>query len=491
MKRFNKVLILFGLLVTLLPFFFVQQVKAAETDPVYDKIKANGQLVVGLSADYAPYEFHATIDGKDEIVGFDISIAQKIADDLGVELKIEELGFDALLGALKTGKIDVVISGMAATDERKKEVNFSNTYMEVQQKVIVRAEDADTFQSTSDFDGVAVGAQKQTTQEELAKTELTGSTVTSLQKVPDLITNLTSGKIDAIVMEGPVADAYVMSNDKLAIADNVTFENGTKETAVAISKEAPVLLEKVNASIDTIVNNDLLTQYQAEANALMFGDDDTVEQGFFAKYVPFYISGTGYTIFLAFVGVLFGSIGGSLLAFMKLSKNKILKVIAAVYIEYVRGTPLLVQIFIVYFGTGVLGLDLSKVTAGCIALALNSAAYVAEIIRAGINAVNKGQLEAARSLGMNQMQAMRFIVFPQAIKNILPALGNEFVTVIKESSVVSVIGVSELILQTGVVQGASFKPFLPYVIVSLIYFVLTFALSRLLGVAERRMKTSD
>ena len=491
MKRFNKVLILFGLLVTLLPFFFVQQVKAAETDPVYDKIKANGQLVVGLSADYAPYEFHATIDGKDEIVGFDISIAQKIADDLGVELKIEELGFDALLGALKTGKIDVVISGMAATDERKKEVNFSNTYMEVQQKVIVRAEDADTFQSTSDFDGAAVGAQKQTTQEELAKTELTGSTVTSLQKVPDLITNLTSGKIDAIVMEGPVADAYVMSNDKLAIADNVTFENGTKETAVAISKEAPVLLEKVNASIDTIVNNDLLTQYQAEANALMFGDDDTVEQGFFAKYVPFYISGTGYTIFLAFVGVLFGSIGGSLLAFMKLSKNKVLKVIAAVYIEYVRGTPLLVQIFIVYFGTGVLGLDLSKVTAGCIALALNSAAYVAEIIRAGINAVNKGQLEAARSLGMNQMQAMRFIVFPQAIKNILPALGNEFVTVIKESSVVSVIGVSELIFQTGVVQGASFKPFLPYVIVSLIYFVLTFALSRLLGVAERRMKTSD
>ncbi len=491
MKRFNKVLILFGLLVTLLPFFFVQQVKAAETDPVYDKIKANDQLVVGLSADYAPYEFHATIDGKDEIVGFDISIAQKIADDLGVELKIEELGFDALLGALKTGKIDVVISGMAATDERKKEVNFSNTYMEVQQKVIVRAEDADTFQSTSDFDGVAVGAQKQTTQEELAKTELTGSTVTSLQKVPDLITNLTSGKIDAIVMEGPVADAYVMSNDKLAIADNVTFENGTKETAVAISKEAPVLLEKVNASIDTIVNNDLLTQYQAEANALMFGDEDTVEQGFFAKYVPFYISGTGYTIFLAFVGVLFGSIGGSLLAFMKLSKNKILKVIAAVYIEYVRGTPLLVQIFIVYFGTGVLGLDLSKVTAGCIALALNSAAYVAEIIRAGINAVNKGQLEAARSLGMNQMQAMRFIVFPQAIKNILPALGNEFVTVIKESSVVSVIGVSELIFQTGVVQGASFKPFLPYVIVSLIYFVLTFALSRLLGVAERRMKTSD
>jgi polar amino acid transport system substrate-binding protein len=176
---------------------------------------------------------------------------------------------------------------------------------------------------------------------------------------------------------------------------------------------------------------------------------------------------------------------------VKLSKIKVLRVLATIYIEYVRGTPLLVQIFIVYFGTGVLGFNLSKMAAGSIALALNSGAYVAEIIRAGINAVDNGQLEAARSLGMNQGRALRFIIMPQAIKNILPALGNEFVTVIKESSVVSVIGVSELIFQTGVIQGASFKPFLPYLIVSLIYFVLTFVISRALGVAERRMRTSD
>ena len=216
----------------------------------------------------------------------------------------------------------------------------------------------------------------------------------------------------------------------------------------------------------------------------MFAEE---EQSFLGKYLPYYLSGAGYTVFLAFIGVLFGAVFGGILALMKLAKNKFLKIIATVYVEYVRGTPLLVQIFIVYFGTGVLGFDMSKLAAGCIALALNSAAYVAEIIRAGINAVNKGQVEAARSLGMSQAQAMRFIILPQAVKNILPALGNEFVTVIKESSVVSVIGVSELIFQTGVVQGASFKPFIPYVIVSLIYFVLTFTISRLLGVAERRM----
>ncbi|WP_031671075.1 amino acid ABC transporter permease, partial [Listeria monocytogenes] len=164
---------------------------------------------------------------------------------------------------------------------------------------------------------------------------------------------------------------------------------------------------------------------------------------------------------------------------------------AAFYIEFVRGTPLLIQIFIVFFGTQIIGMDVSAFVSGCIALSLNSAAYVAEIIRAGISAVNKGQMEAARSLGMTQGASMRYIILPQAVKNILPALGNEFVTVIKESSIVSVIGVTELMFMTGVVQGASFKPFIPLIITSLIYFVLTFSLSRLLGVAERRMRTSD
>ena len=356
--------------------------------------------------------------------------------------------------------------------------------MTVTQKVVVRKADKEKFSSIDKLNGATVGVQKQSYQEELAASELPDSDVTSLQKVPDLITNLTNEKIDGVILEGPVADAYAQVNKNLAIANNVVFKEGSKEMAAAVSKEAPAFLAAVNDSIAEIRDQDLLTGYQKEANDLMFAEE---EQSFLGKYLPYYLSGAGYTVFLAFIGVLFGAVFGGVLALMKLAKNKFLKIIATVYVEYVRGTPLLVQIFIVYFGTGVLGFDMSKLAAGCIALALNSAAYVAEIIRAGINAVNKGQVEAARSLGMSQAQAMRFIILPQAVKNILPALGNEFVTVIKESSVVSVIGVSELIFQTGVVQGASFKPFIPYVIVSLIYFVLTFTISRLLGVAERRM----
>nr|WP_197914106.1 ABC transporter substrate-binding protein/permease [Listeria sp. PSOL-1] len=478
-----KQTVLFCCILLILSIFLPQGVKA--NDDSLNHIKEKGTLVVGLSADYPPYEFHQTIKGKDKIVGFDISIAQKIADNLHVKLVISEMGFDSLLGALKTGKIDMIVSGMSPTPERLKEVAFSDPYMTVEQKAIIREADKDKLKQPSDFNGRKVGAQKQTTQEELAENELTGSNVVALQKVPDLLLNLKSNKIDAVILEGPVADAYVSQDKTLKISD-VKFANGSKQTAIAMPKNATALKKQVNRTIKQIDNQHLFPKYQAEANKLMFQ-----KSGFFAQYGQYFIKGTLFTIALAAIGVLAGALIGALFALMKLAKTRWLRWPATWYIEFIRGTPLLVQIFMVFFGTQLLGLNISAFVSGCIALSLNSAAYVAEIIRAGIAAVNKGQMEAARSLGMTHSASMRYIILPQAIKNILPALGNEFVTVIKESSVVSIIGVSELMFMTGVVQGASFKPFIPLMLTSLIYFVLTFTLSRLLGLAERRMRTSD
>lgn len=486
MKLRKKLAYTFSLLLFFCSFILLTQVTAASEDPYYDAIIERGTLIVGLSPDYAPYEFYTEVDGKQKIVGFDISVAEKIADGLGVDLKIEPMGFDALLGAMSTGKIDMIISGMSPTPDRLKEVSFSKPYMTIEQKLLVRKKDQERLTTTADFEGLSIAVQKQSTQEALAFSELSNAKIVSLQKIPDVILNLKNEKVDGAVVEGPVAQGYVDRHPEIVYSD-VIFEDANKDVAVAFSKNAPILEERVNATITEIVENNLLKGYQKEANDWLLED----EQGFFRKYYSYYLSGAGYTIFLAFIGVFFGTIVGGLLAWMKLGKSKLIRMIATIYIEYVRGTPLLVQIFIVYFGTGILGLDVSRLAAGCIALSINSGAYVAEIIRAGINGVNRGQLEAARSLGMNQVQAMRHIILPQAVKNILPALGNEFVTVIKESSVVSIIGVSELIFQAGNVQGASFKPFLPYVVVSLIYFVLTFTLSRLLGVAERRMNAHD
>lgn len=212
---------------------------------------------------------------------------------------------------------------------------------------------------------------------------------------------------------------------------------------------------------------------------------------FLSKYYLFFINGVKFTIILAFFAVIFGFILGLILSLMRLSNKKILNMIAAAYIEFIRGTPVLVQLYIVFYGLPHIGINLPDFAAGIIALSINSAAYTAEIIRAGIQAVDKGQMEAARSIGMKPAMAMRYIIIPQAVKNILPALGNEFITVIKESSIASIIGIHELMYNADTVRGNTFQPFEPLIVAAVIYFVLTYGLSKVLGIFERRMKASD
>lgn len=212
---------------------------------------------------------------------------------------------------------------------------------------------------------------------------------------------------------------------------------------------------------------------------------------FLSQYAPFFLEGAKLTLILAFFTVLFGSIIGLLLSLMRLSTSKILKTISAIYVEFIRGTPMLVQIFIIYYSLPSIGIELPDMTAGILALSINSGAYVAEIIRAGIQAVDKGQMEASRSLGMGYGQTMFHIIIPQAFKNILPALGNEFIVVIKESSIVSMIGLHDLMYNANIVRGNIFRPFEPLLVAAFIYFIMTFTLSKLLGLLERRMKAYD
>ena len=210
--------------------------------------------------------------------------------------------------------------------------------------------------------------------------------------------------------------------------------------------------------------------------------------GSMLKYKDLFITGTFYTIFIAFITVAGGTILGMFLSLLKLSKYKILRFISSTYIEIFRGTPILVQLYLIYFGVPqITDIRFSPLTAGIITLCLNSGAYVAELIRAGIMAVDKGQMEAARSLGMPLWRAMVFIVIPQAIKNILPALANEFIVIIKESSIASIIGVNELMYNTDTIRGNAFRPMEPLLITACIYFTMTFTLSKIIGYFERRM----
>ncbi|MHC1682376.1 MAG: amino acid ABC transporter permease [Clostridiaceae bacterium] len=213
---------------------------------------------------------------------------------------------------------------------------------------------------------------------------------------------------------------------------------------------------------------------------------------FLPKYYMFFVNGAKFTLLLAFFTVLFGVLLGLFLALMKISKSKILNLIATAYIEFIRGTPLLVQLYIIFYALpSLIGMNLPDLVAAILALSINSAAYVAEIIRAGIQAIDKGQMEAGRSLGMTHATVMRYIIIPQSIKNILPALGNEFIVVIKESSIVSVIGIHELMYNADTVRGNTFKAFEPLILVAIMYFIITFTLSKFMGRVERRMRAGD
>ncbi|ADD01812.1 polar amino acid ABC transporter, inner membrane subunit [Thermoanaerobacter mathranii subsp. mathranii str. A3] len=209
------------------------------------------------------------------------------------------------------------------------------------------------------------------------------------------------------------------------------------------------------------------------------------------KYSHLFVSGLLMTLKLTFLAVTIGVILGLIVALIKMSSIKPISFVGASYVEIIRGTPLLVQLLLIYNGLMQFGIDIPAFIAGVSALAINSAAYVAEIIRAGIQAVDPGQNEAARSLGMTHTMAMRYVIIPQAIKNILPALGNEFIVMLKESAIVSVIGFADLTRQADIIQSVTYKYFEPYIIIAAIYFIMTFIFSRLLGIFERRLRAGD
>ena len=197
------------------------------------------------------------------------------------------------------------------------------------------------------------------------------------------------------------------------------------------------------------------------------------------------------TVRISAVAVCFGLIIGSIFGLMRISGSVILRSIAGVYVEAIRGTPLMVQLLYIYFGLPQIGVILPPFTAAAIALSINSGAYVAEIVRAGIQSIDKGQMESARSLGMTYMQAMRYIILPQAFRRIIPPLVNEFIMLIKDSSLLSVIGVIELTRTGQRISGATYNVFHVFTAVAVIYFIMTFSLSKFMGYLERRWQIND
>lgn len=217
-------------------------------------------------------------------------------------------------------------------------------------------------------------------------------------------------------------------------------------------------------------------------------------------YTDMFLKGLLMTIFLSLASVLIGIIIGFLLTLGRMSKNKILSTLAKFYIDFIRGTPILVQVFLFYFGLPQLGVPIPEipglpgsreVITGIVAISLNSSAYISEIYRSGLQSIDKGQIEASRSLGLSSSQTMRFVTVPQAVRRILPALFNEFITVTKESSIVSIIGLRDLMYVSTLVRAATYSAFESLIVIAVIYYILTSVLTRILSVMERKLSVHD
>ncbi|RRK11219.1 ABC transporter permease subunit [Lactiplantibacillus garii] len=485
----------FGLLLAIIVALFMTVVPlgtqhAQAADNSLEKIQKKGVLVMGTSPDYPPYEFQATVNGKSTVVGMDVQIGKKVAKDLGVKLKIKSMSFDSLLVALQTGKIDMIISGMNPTPARRKNVAFTHVYYQGGYDIVINKTDKAKYKNKDSFKGGTLGAQTGTTQYNAIKKQTTNTKSKGMTSQSDLILALQSHKLDGVAMEKPSAEAYVSNNKQLAaIPSNFNMSSDATSSAIAFRKGSTSLVNKVNKTVDQIKKENLVKKdYLPAAGKYLKTNTVNTSMGHYWKA---FATGIEYTLIITVCSVFFGFIIGILLALARMAKGNVFKTalrwLATAYVEFIRGTPMMVQVMFVYFGLG-LFVNLPALTSGIIAISLNSGAYVAEYIRGGINSVNIGQTEAARSLGMSNGETMRYVVLPQALKNIWPSLGNEFITLIKDSSIVSIIGVTELIYQSNIVRSDTYRGVAPIVVIMVLYFIMTFTASRILNYFERRMQ---
>ena len=208
---------------------------------------------------------------------------------------------------------------------------------------------------------------------------------------------------------------------------------------------------------------------------------------FLPKYYTTYIDATVTTLKVSLIALLIGLLLGIVICLAKISTIKVLNVLATIYVEVIRNTPILVQIMIIYFALPEVGISFTPFMSAIIALSINSGAYVSEIFRSGILAIDKGQMEAGRSLGLSYFQTMKFIILPQALKNSLPALGNEFISLVKESSIVYFVGVADIMFAANTVKNATYETSGPYLIAAAIYFIITSVLSFLVKRLEKKL----
>lgn len=485
-----------------------------------DEKTPEGELRVGMEAGYAPFNWTQNNDrngavqiqgDKSYAGGYDVQMAKKIAEKMNRKLVIVKTEWDGLLPALQSGKIDAIIAGMSPTAERSKEIDFSDPYYE-SQLVIVTRKDTKYAKATSikDFSGAKVTAQLSTFHYDVISQIPGVNKQQAMDNFPAMRVALESGTIDGYVSERPegVTAESVNSDLKMVEFDDANgFQTNPEDVQVSVGmRKGDSDVAQVNqilAGISKeervkIMDQAIKDQPASDETQSSSGKKENVFVRILRQNGMMFLRGTGVTLMLAIIGTTVGTLIGLLVGVFrtlpvfdnsaKRGFQKVFGWILNAYIEIFRGTPMIVQSAVIYYGIAMaFGIDLNRTLAALFIVSINTGAYMSEIVRGGIFAVDPGQFEAAHAIGMTHGQTMRKVVLPQVLRNILPATGNELVINIKDTSVLSIISVSELFFQGKSAAGTNYLFFQTYFIICVIYFILTFTATRILRVVEKKM----
>ncbi|CAN5636737.1 ABC transporter substrate-binding protein/permease [soil metagenome] len=492
---------------------------AARAQGIVDQIRARGELVVSTDATYPPFETK-----KDEkISGFDVDVAEGIAKSLGVKLRWIDQEWSGVLGSLESGKADLVMAGVTITKERKeKGYLFSRPYY-LSGQVIARRKGDARISKPIDLKDKVVSVQAETTgQFAVEKLGVPKSHQLRFDQIQEGLLDLRNGKSDACVGDLPTIKAILRDGyPELELAGPVFVK---ENLGIVAWKGNEALISQVNRALDAMmvdgsyarlykkwIEEDLTiddlgelddqkdagskvpeakeaaTAQPIAANTkTRSGSAFTFRWDLFREALPTLARGAILTLELTAVSLVFGVAGGLILALVRISPAKLFRPFATAYVEVVRGTPLLMQIYVIYFVLPAIGIGLSSFVAGVLALSLNAAAYTSEILRAGIESIDSGQMEAARSLGMTHRLAMRWVILPQTIRRVLPPLTNEAVALLKDSSLVSVVAIAALMRSGKEIATNSGSPTTVYLTVAVFYLAMTLPLTWLVRRLEAK-----
>lgn len=520
--RWLKISIL-AVILTLMPFTSVAsaQEDSYDLETINQGLEEEGVLKVGMEANYAPFNWSQTSASNDAVEisnspgeyanGYDVQMAVRLAEELGLTLEIIKLEWDGLPPALESGMIDAVIAGMSPTPERARQIDFSDAYYDSDIVLVVK-NDSDLADATTldAFDGTRVTAQLNTFHYDLIEQIPNVQQQTAMDSFPSMISSVLSDKSDAYVSERPGAMAATAANSNLTYIvfdENQGFDTGQVDTSIAVGmrRNSPIV-DSVNRALatisqderDTLMNDMVLLNERGESAGFW---SDVAE--IWDMYGSQFLVGARNTLIIALISTVLGSLIGLGIAIYRsipVDKKrkpvsyvfyKLFDLVIIAYIEIFRGTPMMVQSMLIFYGSKLFfDIDMSPMFAALLIVSVNTGAYLSEVFRGGIMGVDKGQGEAAKAIGMSHYQSMTTVILPQAIRNTLPALGNEFVINIKDTSVLNVIAVTELFFVTRSAAGSTYMTFQSFLIASIIYFVMTFVTTRLLRLIEKYMSGS-